>query len=79
MATATIVSAWKDTTTAYLAVSLSRNGENVEYIGSAPLVVEGVQQTNAQLKEACRQDIRRRIAAERPAPTVLPLSGTVEI
>lgn len=76
---ATIVSAWKDDTTAYLAVSLTRRGETVEYIGSAPLVVDGVQQSNAQLREACRQDIRRQIGRERPAPTVLPISGTVEI
>ena len=79
MATATIVSAWKDDTNAYLAVAVTRRGETVEYIGSAPLVVGGVAQTNAQLKTACVQSIRDQIGRERPAPTVLPISGTVEI
>ena len=51
----------------------------IEYIGSAPLVVGGVVQTNAQLRAACVQSIRDQIGRERPAPTVLPISGTVEI
>lgn len=79
MATGTIVSAWKDDTTAHLAVALTRRGETVEYIGTAPLVVGGVSQTNAQLKAACVADIRAQVARERPAPTVLPLSGEVDI
>jgi len=79
MATATIVSAWKDDANAYLAVSLTRRGETVEMIGSAPLVVDGVSQTNAQLKAACVQSIRDQIGRERPAPTMLPISGTVEV
>lgn len=79
MATATIVSAWKDDTMAYLAVAVTRRGETLEYIGSAPLVVNGVTQSNAQLKTACVQSIRDQIGRERPAPTVLPISGTVEV
>lgn len=79
MATGIVVAAWKDDATAHLAVALTRNGERVEYIGTAPLVVGGVAQTNQQLRTACIQSIRDQIARERPAPTVLPLSGDVEI
>lgn len=79
MATGTIVSAWKDNVNAHLAVALTRNGERVEYIGTAPLVVGGQAQTNQQLRTACIQSIRDQIARERPVPTVLPLSGEVDI
>lgn len=37
MANATIVNAWKDDTTAYLAVSVTESDGNKEYIGSVPL------------------------------------------
>jgi hypothetical protein len=79
MATGTIMSAWKDDVHAHLAVALTRNGEAVEYIGKALLVVDGAARTNVQLRNACVQDIRDQIARKRPAPIVLPLSGEVEI
>lgn len=79
-AIATIVKAWQDATSAYLAVNVTEAGGAVEYIGSVPKDAAWQTMTVAQQKATLVAAVKAVRDAQQVAMNALPgLSGTVTV
>jgi hypothetical protein len=79
MPSATVVRAWQDATTAYLAVRVVEGGRNVEYVGAVPLAdLEGLSAAEQKAALVVAAKVARDVQQASRAD-IAGISGTVTI